>query len=169
MIGNDVVDILQSRVESNWQRPGFIQKIFTDDEQLLIAKTSEPEILVWLLWSMKEAAYKIFNRQTGIRRYIPKKLECTILYKDNNYCEGQVMCFDSLYYTTTIITKDSLHTVALTCLTNLNNVIEIENKMILKNKYGFPYIYDIHKNVHSDVSVSHHGRFKKVVTLKPAL
>ena len=168
MIGNDVVDILQSRIESNWLRPGFIQKIFTDDEQLLIANAPEPEILVWLLWSMKEAAYKIFNRQTSIRKYIPKKLECTILYNDNNYCEGQVICFDSLYYTTTIITNDSLHTVAVTCPANFNNVIEIENKLILKNEFGFPYLYDINKNVHYDVSVSHHGRFKKVVAINPA-
>lgn len=166
MIGNDVVDISQSRLESNWQRPGFIQKIFTDDEQRCITNTNDPEILIWSLWSMKEAAYKIYNRQTGIRKYIPKKLECTILYKGNTYCTGQVICFDNLYYTKTLITNDSIHTIAVTSLSNLNNVIETDKKSILKNKFGLPYLFDGSKTIYQDVSVSNHGRFEKTVTLR---
>ena len=29
MIGNDVIDLQQSRQESNWQRKGFLEKLFT--------------------------------------------------------------------------------------------------------------------------------------------
>jgi len=166
MIGNDVVDISQSRLESNWQRPGFIQKIFTDDEQRCITNTNDPEILIWLLWSMKEAAYKIYNRRTGSRRYIPKKFECTVLHKENTCCTGHVKCFGTLYYTRTIITQESLYTIAVTQMEHLDCVIEVEKKLILKNEYGIPYLYDNNTTIHRDVSVSNHGRFEKVATLK---
>ena len=46
MIGNDVIDLAQSRKESNWQRKGFIEKLFTADEQQLIKNYDEPEVIV---------------------------------------------------------------------------------------------------------------------------
>ena len=36
MIGNDVVDLELAKKESNWQRRGFLSKIFTKNEQRLI-------------------------------------------------------------------------------------------------------------------------------------
>lgn len=166
MIGNDVIDIIQSRQESNWQRKGFIEKLFTPAEQLIIAQNSNPEIIIWLLWSMKEAAYKIYNRETRIREYIPKKLICTIVSKTNDYSTGQVICGENIYYTKTTITPDSLHTIAVTFLEDLNNVIEIKKKDILKDKDGIPYLSDSSLHKTQDASISHHGRFEKVVIIK---
>ncbi|MGE6353376.1 4'-phosphopantetheinyl transferase family protein [Flavobacterium sp. NPDC079362] len=165
MIGNDVIDILQSRKESNWQRKGLAQKLFTIDEQLLITHDPEPEMMLWILWSMKEAAYKIYNRQTKIREYIPKKLACTIGSKEPNYCTGKVICEQNIYYTKTIITPDVLHSIAVTCPDNLNNVIEIVRKDIVKDSNGIPYLSHSTSNILQDVSISHHGRYEKVVTL----
>ena len=78
MIGNDIVDLKLASVESNWRRPNFITKIFTVSEQNFIARSKNPELEVWKLWSRKEAAYKIYNRETGMRGYFPWKLECSI-------------------------------------------------------------------------------------------
>lgn len=164
MIGNDVVDLIQSRHESNWQRKGFIEKLFTAEEQLLIKHDSNPEIMVWLLWSMKEAAYKIYNRQTKLRQYIPKKLICNILSNNNNYIKGQVTCCNNVYHTKTTILTDSIHTIAVSFLHDLNNVIEIENKNIFKDENAIPFLNSL-QNTFKDVSISHHGRFEKVVTL----
>lgn len=164
MIGNDVIDILQSRKESNWQRKGFIEKIFSPDEQLLISNASNPEIMVWMLWSMKEAAYKIYNRQTKIRAYIPQKLICSVQSKNQNYINGKVICFDNSYYTKTFVSDDGIHTVAVNNLSDFENVIEIEKKSIIKEKNGIPYLNLV--NTLHDVSISHHGRFEKVVTIK---
>ena len=164
MIGNDVIDILQSRQESNWQRKGFIQKIFTPEEQLLISKATNPEIMVWQLWSMKDAAYKIYNRQTRIREYIPQKLVCSITSQNQNTATGIVTCFENVYYTKTILSTDHIHTIAVNLLDHLNNVTEIERKSILKDKNGIPYLLTS-QNTIQDVSVSHHGRFEKVVTI----
>jgi len=165
MIGNDVVDILQSRVESNWQRPGFIHKLFTNNEQLLIADAPEAEIMVWLLWSMKEAAYKIYNRETKIREYIPKQLECKLLLKTNQYTNGIVACKNKVYYTSSVVANNYVHTIAVGRFDDLDKVIDIENKSIIKNQYGIPYLLNA-QNKLQDVSISHHGRIEKVVTLK---
>jgi phosphopantetheinyl transferase (holo-ACP synthase) len=165
MIGNDVVDILQSRIESNWQRPRFLEKIFTDDEQLLIENSHKPEFMVWLLWSMKEAAYKIYNRETKIRKYIPKKLMCTVTFQNAVSSTGQVKCFDFVYYTKTVITIDFIHTVAVRYLNNLNDIVEVKNHKIVKDEYGIPYLLDSIKNKYHDVSISNHGRYEKVVII----
>jgi phosphopantetheinyl transferase (holo-ACP synthase) len=166
MIGNDVIDIAQSRHESNWQRKGFIQKLFTTNEQLLIAHSPEPEIMVWALWSMKEAAYKIYNRQTKIREYSPQKLVCSIISQYENCILGQVICCGYVYHTKTMVSKDSIHSIAVVNLHDLNKVIEIERKEIFKDNNGIPYLHDTVSNTFTDVSLSHHGRFEKVVTLK---
>ena len=77
MIGNDIVDLALAKKESNWKRNRFLDKIFTTKEQVLIVDAENPEIMVWNLWSRKEAAYKIYNRETGIRGYFPLQLECS--------------------------------------------------------------------------------------------
>lgn len=165
MIGNDVIDILQSRKESNWQRKGFIEKIFTLEEQLLISNATDPEIMVWMLWSMKEAAYKVYNRKTKIREYIPKKLACIIESQDQNSMRGKVICSENIYHTKTILSKESIHTIAVSVLDDLNMVIEIEKNAILKDQNGIPYQVVPLQNKIRDVSISNHGKFEKVVTI----
>ena len=66
-IGNDVVDFQYAQQQSNWQRKGFLTKIFTSKEQDLIAESENQEKAVWQLWSQKEAVYKII-RQLGAPR-----------------------------------------------------------------------------------------------------
>ena len=165
MIGNDVIDLQQSRQESNRQRKGFIEKLFSANEQLLITEDSNPETMVWLLWSMKEAAYKVYNRQTKIRKYIPKQLICSIVSKENNQINGLVNCNENIYYTKTILSKEAIHTIAVSVLNDLDCVIEIEKKGIIKDANGIPYLSNAALDAFQDVSISHHGRFKKVVTL----
>ena len=163
MIGNDIIDIAQSRIESNWQRKGFIEKLFTADEQKLIENYAKPETMVWLLWSMKEAAYKIYNRETKIREFNPKKLSCALDLVNCNLATGKVTCNENVYYTKSIFSLESIHTIAVDNLENINNVIEVENKEIVKDANGIPYLKAA--NSLQDISISHHGRFEKWVTV----
>lgn len=165
MIGNDVIDLLQSRKESNWQRRGFIDKLFTPDEKLLIANAANSEIMVWMLWSMKEAAYKVYNRETKIREYIPQKLVCTITSQNQNSSTGNVVCSGKMYYTQTLLSPEHIHTIAVSQLDDLNKIIEIEKKEISKDPYGIPFLTNAMPHTIQAVSISHHGRFEKVVTL----
>ena len=112
MIGNDIVDLALAQKESNWKRKGFIDKIFTEKEKKLLRESLNPEIMVWNLWSRKEAAYKIYNRNTKVRAYIPHLLECTNLKSKGNKTWGKVICKDQLYYTLTYTTSEYIYSVA---------------------------------------------------------
>ncbi|TYB78561.1 4'-phosphopantetheinyl transferase family protein [Bizionia myxarmorum] len=76
MIGNDIVDLKETKLTTNWERRGFLDKIFTDNEQKMISDANDPFKTVWKLWSMKESAYKVFIQAGGKRFYNPKKIAC---------------------------------------------------------------------------------------------
>ncbi len=112
MIGNDIVDRAQAKRESDWQRSGFLDKLFTPSEQQLIRRASNPECLVWTLWSMKESAYKASTRKTGERVFNPTKLRCTLKTWSNEAAEGFVM-YEEEYQTRSLITPDYVASVAV--------------------------------------------------------
>ena len=78
MIGNDVIDLQLAAVQSDWQRPRFREKVFTEGENRLIDSAEDPFKTVWRLWSMKESAYKAYMRLHPKRFFNPKKLECSL-------------------------------------------------------------------------------------------
>ncbi|GAB4009091.1 4'-phosphopantetheinyl transferase superfamily protein [Spirosoma migulaei] len=111
MIGNDIVDLAQAKRESNWQRSGFLNKLFTACEQQLIHTADDPERMVWLLWSMKESAYKIGMRETGKRVFAPLKLTCHINLLSETTAEG-VVFQEKAYQTKSSITTNYITSVA---------------------------------------------------------
>ena len=155
MIGNDVVDIQLAKIESNWRRKGYLDKIFTEKEQFYISNSLEPDIAVWNLWSRKEAAYKIWNSLTGLRKYNPLKLEC----QDFESEIGQVIIENSIYYTKTLISNKYIHTTAATNLLDLH-LLEIIDNSTKKNDYNS---FKINKLA---TSKSHHGNFEFIVYLQ---
>ncbi|MFD2552407.1 4'-phosphopantetheinyl transferase superfamily protein [Bizionia sediminis] len=110
MIGNDIVDLNIAAQQSNWKRPRFLNKIFTEQEQQLIHNSKNQTTTVWRLWSMKEAAYKINIQQYGGRLFAPKKLQCTILTNQ----KGWVRFMGQTYQTQSVVTKNSISTIAHT-------------------------------------------------------
>jgi phosphopantetheinyl transferase (holo-ACP synthase) len=161
MIGNDIVDLALALKESNWKRKGYLDKIFTKSEQLLIIKSVNPQIMVWNLWSRKEAAYKIFNRNTGVVIYNPIQFECF----DTDKLIGKVLNNGVLYYTKTEINIDYIHTVSVLNRADFN-VIRILNRTnkIIKIE-GIPYLKGANKKGLSQISISNHGNFEKIVSL----
>ena len=161
MIGNDIVDLALARKESDWKRNRFLDKIFTAKEQLLIVDSQNPEIMVWNLWSRKEAAYKIYNRETGIRGYFPLQLECSY----ENEISGSVSIKGKTYFTKTIISKEFVHTIAVVKKDNFDTVKKLNlNDTIIKSN-GIPFIIDEQTKLIKPVSISHHGRFWEGITL----
>lgn len=168
MIGNDVIDIKQTRLESNWKRKGLLEKLFTNEEQRLIATSTDPEITLWLLWSMKEAAYKIYHRQTKIRQYIPTKLVCSLDLINSDQATGQVFCNGNIYYTKTMLSDGCIHSIAITSSSQFSQVIEMDRNGILKDIHGIPYRIIANQIERQAVSISHHGCYEKIVTLNNA-
>lgn len=116
MIGNDIVDIQVAQKESNWNRPRFLQKIFTLEEQEYIHAASDKNKAVWLLWSRKESAYKIIVRLLKKRFFAPKELvnkfDTTEIKEKSSEHLGQVTYRNHLIDTKSIVTDKYIHTVA---------------------------------------------------------
>ncbi len=116
MIGNDIVDLEIALKESNWRRPRFLQKVFTIEEQQYISAASDKDKAVWLLWSKKEAAYKVIIRHFGSRFFRPKDLVTLTNisdYKDSSsLLDGQVSFRKQIIHTTSRVTDTFIHTVA---------------------------------------------------------
>nr|WP_321228723.1 4'-phosphopantetheinyl transferase superfamily protein [uncultured Psychroserpens sp.] len=122
MIGSDIVDLKYSA--SNWKRPRFLDKVFTQNEQALIFSSENKHETLWLLWSMKEAAYKIHVQQFGERFFNPKRLVCVLISED----KGLVNIGGNHYFTTSTITQDYVHTIATLSgsKTNMSSIFKTE-------------------------------------------
>ncbi len=165
MIGNDIVDLDLARKESNWQRKGFLDKIFTNKEQLLILDAKNPEVMVWNLWSRKEAAYKIYNRQTGIRGYFPLQFECFDLKISNQIIFGKVMIKEHEYFTKTEITEQFINTISVEKFEQFNIVKILKNRENIIINKGIPSYFKNENSIPKPVSISYHGRFEQMITI----
>lgn len=165
MIGNDIIDLALAKKESNWKRKGFLEKLFTVNEQFMISNSDNPEIMIWNLWSRKEAAYKIYNRQTQVRAYIPIQLECFDIEIKGGIIYGKVSCYDSTYYTKTTITADYIETNAVVNPVDFEKIKTIDYTDSLVKTNDIPNYFDTEKKIWKPVSKTHHGRFGRVVVL----
>lgn len=163
MIGNDIVDLALAQKESNWKRIGFLNKIFTKQEQKKILASENKEVTIWNLWSRKEATYKIYNRETGIRAYIPLQIDCFDLEIVNEIILGKVICNNFIYYTKTEITSDFIHTIAVSNIELFDAIYFLDNSTLVKKNKGIPYIIN-NKSTKNPVSISHHGQFQKIIS-----
>jgi phosphopantetheinyl transferase (holo-ACP synthase) len=156
VIGNDIVDLALAQRESNWQRKGFLHKLFTANEQHLILNSNNPELMVWNFWSRKEACYKIYNRQSGQRVFNPIQFECEA---------DRVVFGDNIFYTQTEITPDYVYTIALTAKKNFAAIQHLENRDNIQKANGIPNWLNTENAIVFTASISHHGRFVRVVVL----
>lgn len=157
LIGNDIIDLELAKTESNWQRRGYLEKIFTEDEQTMIMNSIDPSVTVWLLWSMKEAAYKIYSRVAAETSYAPLKLTTKIIGSTLNTAEGRVYINQFMYFTKSLVEDKLIHTVAAST-----------KQMLTKAKAQISIhpdkIYPDYKATKPQ-SVSHHGIYLALVYL----
>ena len=153
MIGNDIVDLDLAKVQSNWRRKGYLDKIFTREEQLIIATATNPDQMVWLLWSMKESAYKIHNRKTCIRNFAPTALACHLTSLDGEI-KGVVTIDHQTYITKSEFSLTYVHTIASA---SVNELLDIAIKIYSQPNHPADY-----KSLAADC-VSHHGRYLSLV------
>jgi hypothetical protein len=154
MRGNDVVDLQQAADDSNWMRKGFLNKLFTAAEQNYMLFAAQPEEMVWLLWSMKEAAYKIHSNLTGIRAFAPLKLRCKLSKIGLAVCQGEVWVEGRVYYTVSSINPgDYIHSVA----SSSPEALPLIKSSLLPNKGILDY------KAMAPACVSHHGRYLALI------
>jgi phosphopantetheine--protein transferase-like protein len=184
MVGNDIVDIKETRRSSNWERPRFMEKIFTKKEQSMIMCSIDPFTTVWHLWSMKESAYKVFIQAGGLRFFNPTKIECSLDASRN----GRVKIDKTTLKTSTLIHSNYIYSTAtlnnaaidsyIFELTDHSNKQQSTNMQqhvlndfakknalncgvleIQKTKTGVPKIYYKNKALDRSFSITHHGKY----------
>jgi len=165
MIGNDIVDLALAEKESNWKRKGFLDKIFTKNEQLQIINAEKPAVMVWNLWSRKEAAYKIYNRKTHIRGYFPLQLECFNLNIIDGIIFGKVVIKDVIYYTKTAINSQFINTIAVEKINDFDRIIKLKNRANIHKINEIPFYSEKDNSVSKPVSISHHGKFEQIIAI----
>lgn len=156
MIGNDIVDLSQAAKESNWKRKGYLEKIFTAHEQFLIQSAKDSEIMVWLLWTMKESVYKACSKETKIRSFNPGSLCSNNLIMHNSTATGNITYQDTLYHCRSILTPAYIHTIASAEMEGLDNVVL---KIVEYDASDSSY-----RNS-NPASVSHHGSYLALIYL----
>jgi phosphopantetheinyl transferase (holo-ACP synthase) len=193
MAGNDIVDLAEAAENNNWRRTGYLDKIFTVKEKSYILNSENPGLMVWLFWSMKESAYKLYVRKNQVRFYSPLKFECGL--KTLSYLiEGKVCYQNNSYETFSSVTTDYISTTAIPGISSVkilyqDNIEFISKdfreqqrelystliKIILqanpdlhslnikKNHAGVPFIYQGDLKLNYCLSISHHGRFGSFV------
>ena len=165
MIGNDIVDLDLAQKESNWKRKGFLDKIFTKNEQLMISNAKNPEVMVWNLWSRKESAYKIYNRKTQVRGYFPLQIECFDLEILDGNIFGKVVINNCDYFSKTEITDQFVNTIAVEKFEDLDKIKTLENRKIIKKNNGIPSYFEKGNKISKPVSISNHGKFERIITI----
>ena len=191
MIGNDIIDIKEAKRSSNWERKGFMQKVFTVNEQRIITTSTNPFTVVWRLWSMKESAYKIYIQAGGDRFFNPTKFECTLYSLQN----GQVKMNTTIFKTSTSINSNYIFSTATinnndldTCIFSLKqnngafqsnfmqhqvlnnfaekNSLHFSELLIKKTETGVPTLFYKNKPLNTSISISHHGYYGAYTILK---
>ena len=185
MIGNDIIDLSLAAIQNNWRRKGWLQKIFTLDEQARIWVSENPDQTVWTFWSRKEAAYKAHQRQFCLSpRLNPKAIECL---------DNRIVTIESHYfYTKTILTKLYCYTEAFSnkwtkadsriCKGEKNNASQLllsrlseinkippEQLYILKDRNNIPQICVKDYDINYHFSLTHHGSFSAYTILSEEL
>lgn len=183
MIGNDIVDLAEAKQKSNLERPRFLDKLFTLKEQQLIQTSEDPFLMVWRLWSMKEAAYKLYIQLHPNRFYNPKRFECEI-----NDLAGKVNYKDFTCFTNTKLTAQYILSEARLVDVNITSecvklnasspklqsarvknsllskiaeqysILKTDLKLI-KSEFGIPSVYQNSKKLQISISISHHGNY----------
>ena len=102
MIGNDVVDLTFASIGHRWKEQRFIDKVFSPEEQNLIADANNQFQTIWLLWTMKESAYKIHVQRYSKHFFAPTKLTCQLHSKT----EASVAICNDIYHTSSNVTKE---------------------------------------------------------------
>jgi len=142
--------------------------------------------MVWLLWTMKESAYKAFHQQDYNRTFAPKSIRINLISKS----KATVLIHNTTFYTHSEINEELIHTIASSQkgarilsadFFKLNNTVyearhlETYQKTlqafsgrlklspvlfeIRKDCQGIPFLYKNKIHLKHSLSITHHGSF----------
>jgi phosphopantetheinyl transferase (holo-ACP synthase) len=183
MIGNDIVDLDIVLKENKATNLRYLNKICTENEIKTIQSSIDPNITLWRIWTIKEAAYKIINKSNGIRAYFPKKIETVFLSEteaevnspwgkisvvtipsNDHYIHSIASISDNPFFAgveKVYPESNPSESVRMFCLQDLVNKMNLESSVSLqiKTENNIPFVYLNEDKLPVNLSLSHHGRF----------
>ncbi|NLR58394.1 4'-phosphopantetheinyl transferase superfamily protein [Chitinophaga polysaccharea] len=178
MIGNDIIDLHLAERESNICRRGFLDKLFLPAEQDIIAAASRPAAMIWLLWSCKEAVYKIIHRYSQERLYAPHHYVCALQQVTGTVITGTVAHQQQTWYFKSTSLGACIHTQAAASTALLERVqvftgyhlttdytALLPGRVFYKDTYGIPFTRDKYTGECHPVSISHHGKYLGIASI----
>ncbi len=119
LVGNDVVDFAAPGNVGKSGDSRFCRRVFTAEEQALIAGSTCPDELLWTIWAAKEAAYKAVSRDDPAVSSVPRCYQ--IIHGDGAQfiSHGKINCAPSPWISTPRgelalwidVTKERVHAV----------------------------------------------------------
>lgn len=184
MIGNDIVDLSASKLNSRWEEQRFLDKLFTSEEQEFILKDTLRLQNIWHLWSMKESVYKIISKSRNIQKFNPKDFHCQMaslhdnsVRFDNTYFVTNTVANEQFIYTTAFGKSENFYTswirfqnneigsqtheikqLSIKKFSDLKRISK-DSVSIYNDNYGIPRIYIKGKIQDNHISITHHGRY----------
>lgn len=178
MIGNDIIDLHLAEKESNICRRGFLDKLFLPVEQDIIAAAAQPAAMVWLLWSCKEAVYKIIHRYSRKRLYAPHHYICTLQQVTSTMVTGTVAHQQQTWHFKSACMGACIHTRAaaspllleqLQVYTGYHFTADytalLPGRIFYKDADGIPFTRNRYTGECRPVSVSHHGKYLGIASI----
>ncbi|MCG9972355.1 4'-phosphopantetheinyl transferase family protein [Christiangramia crocea] len=176
MIGNDIIDLKVSLPERKSENSRFMDKVFSKKERSFIENSEDGEMILWLMWSMKEAAYKAHQRNFGLSRALnPLSFSCALNLSERS---ATVLCDRHIYSIVSEVKSQYIH--SYTCreavfqkvfvkpgmnkehlLEEIGAVVNLHGTAlhIEKDSEGIPSLSFHNSTKKLPFSLSHHGNF----------
>lgn len=110
LIGNDIVDLTHPDIRNKHLDERFINRILAAKEKLMLKASSNPKLLLWTLWSGKEAAYKVLKKLIPDMIFSHSKI---IVEVGNKKDQGIVHFGDYLLSIIWANTREWIHSLAI--------------------------------------------------------
>lgn len=163
-IGNDIIFWRKAKNQHQKLRSRSLNKIFQEHEINYIQSADKPILAFWHLWSVKESAYKAWQRQQKTKPiFNPRSFVChNITLHLVKVCNVGFLCEVKTIYTPDYIYSECLYKHRRTKIFKsseaflyFKNYWEQKGLSVIKEKYNIPSLYDEQKNIHYPVSLSH--------------
>lgn len=84
-VGNDIVDITSVEILNKFHDRRFLQRVFTPAEIACLDGCKRPDLVLWFLWSAKEAAYKALKKYDESAVFAHRQFK--VQFEDSNPTE----------------------------------------------------------------------------------
>lgn len=124
-VGNDIVDLSHPHAKGKSRDIRFLKRVFLPEEEGCILADTQPDAMLWALWTGKEAAYKTLQKDHPDISSAPRRYRVTLDGQDARDRERRASCpqegvFSGIVDTPrgtislhTLIALDYVHSVAL--------------------------------------------------------